>query len=93
MDPEIRTDFGTTKRIDAIGGSSNPLIIHDSKIEYVDAHFSPDLFVVYDSSCTMINYNQDFGDNVTIAYDSCNVARANRVLAFFELIDGTRWEF
>jgi hypothetical protein len=31
--------------------------------------------------------------NADINYNSCYVAQANRVLAYFELIDGTRWEF
>ncbi len=62
-----RTDFETRTRIDAIGSKSNPIVVSNSALEYVDAHFDLDLHVVFDSTCTMLNYHQDFGDNVTIS--------------------------
>jgi hypothetical protein len=43
---------------------------------------------------TSIGIGSNIGSGtMTITYQSCNVARANRVLAYFELVDNSRWEF
>ncbi len=61
-----RTDFATRHRISAMGGESNPFIIHDSNLINVEAYFAPNIHVVFDSTCRLLNYNQEFGLNVVL---------------------------